>query len=359
MRKILIITNGHGEDIVAAELIKRLPADYNIKVLPLVGSGAAFAGLNVSILGERKKLASGGFSLRNFSYLLKDLAQGLAGQTWRQLKLLRGLRSQIDLTIAIGDLVPMIGALTIGCPWIFVGVNKSAYYKKFGSNYTPWERWLLQRARKVFVRDKATEIDLHQGMFKVQSAEYAGNPLLDASGKMTNVQCQMSNEGNIIIGFLPGTRDDAKLNIEDFEKLAIEINKNGNKFKFLIAAKIESIPPLFKKVSFAECLAQADIVIGLSGTGNEQAAGYGIPVISFYGRGSQYNKKFAEAQKELLGDALLLIPDPQPTKVATAILALLANSGQIAKMSTTGKERMGKPGAGQKITAAIIDLMRP
>jgi hypothetical protein len=370
--KILLITNGHGEDLVGAELIKELmePAtesrgSIKISVLPLVGAGAAFEGLNVSILGERKRLASGGFSLRNFSYLFKDLANGLAGQTLAHLKLLRGLRGQVDLTIAIGDLVPMIGALLVKSPWIFVGVNKSTYYKSFGSNYTPWERFLLQRAKKVFVRDKITETALRQGMIKVSRAEYVGNPLMDclSSPPTDDKACPPplhrrwrggSLEGKRVrIGFLPGTRDDAKLNIEDFEKIAIEITKKSSEFRFLIATKIESIPPLFEKVSFTELLSQADLVIGLSGTGNEQAAGCGLPVVSFYGRGSQYNKKFAQAQKELLGDALLLLPEAQPIKVAQAVISLLANPEQIEKMAAAGKKRMGDPGAIKQIAKFI------
>ena len=179
MRNVLFITNGHGEDLVAAELIKQFPSNFDIKVLPLIGEGKAFDSLNVSILGERKKLASGGFSLRNWSYFWRDIMGGLLRQTATQMKLLRSLSDQVDLTVAVGDLVPMIAALLVKSPWIFVGVNKSAYYKSFGSNYSPWERWLLQRARKVFVRDKVTENDLHQGLFKVQRAEYVGNPLMD------------------------------------------------------------------------------------------------------------------------------------------------------------------------------------
>jgi uncharacterized protein (TIGR03492 family) len=104
---------------------------------------------------------------------------------------------------------------------------------------------------------------------------------------------------------------------------------------------------------FSEVLAQSDLIIGLSGTGNEQAAGSGIPVVSFYGRGSQYNQRFADAQKQLLGDALSLVRDPDPLSVAAEVWNLLRHPDRMAYMGKTGKERMGEPGAVEKIAGYI------
>src|SRR3989338_10004289 len=102
MKKLLFITNGHGEDLVAVEIIKRLNG-VDIQVLPLVGEGTDFAALNVKVIGSRRKLPSGGFSLRNFGFLIKDLFAGLLGNTLGNLRLLHALKGEIDFTIAIGD----------------------------------------------------------------------------------------------------------------------------------------------------------------------------------------------------------------------------------------------------------------
>ncbi|MDI6731154.1 MAG: hypothetical protein QME05_01045 [Candidatus Margulisbacteria bacterium] len=364
MKKLLFLSNGHGEDLVAAALIKKLSSQTEITVMPLVGEGEAFADLGVNIIGPRKSLPSGGFSLRNIWFLAKDLLAGLGSNTFSQIAALKSLRGKIDLTIAIGDIVPIIGALTVKAPFLFVGVNKSNYYKWFGFNYTPWEKQLLASyAKKVFVRDKITQIDLTTRGIKVSSAEYVGNPLMDCIDKMSNVKsclpagrCQMSNEGIVIIGLLPGTREDAKINLEDLGKVAEEINrmkKLSIPIKFITATALDNLPVGIEKKSFAEVLSSADLVIGLSGTGNEQAAGSGKPVVSFYGRGSQYNKKFAEAQKQLLGTALDLVRDRNPICVAAEVWQLLRNPEKMAAMGKAGQARMGKPGAIEKIAAYV------
>ena len=42
MKKILIITNGHGEDQVARLILEQLSSDFKLSVLPLVGQGLEF-----------------------------------------------------------------------------------------------------------------------------------------------------------------------------------------------------------------------------------------------------------------------------------------------------------------------------
>ena len=65
---ILFICNGHGEDVIASEIIKRLLKtieNKNIEVLPLVGKGDAFNSIqskNFRKIGYLKELPSGGFS---------------------------------------------------------------------------------------------------------------------------------------------------------------------------------------------------------------------------------------------------------------------------------------------------------
>ncbi len=109
------------------------------------------------------------------------------------------------------------------------------------------------------------------------------------------------------------------------------------------------------KDSFANVLHLSDVIIGKSGTGNEQAAGSGIPVVSFYGRGSQYNKRFAKAQKQLLGKALSLVQHNDPICVAAEVWQLFRNPDRIKYMGEVGQERMGDAGAVDKIAKHILE----
>ncbi|OGC43823.1 hypothetical protein A2548_08005 [candidate division WOR-1 bacterium RIFOXYD2_FULL_41_8] len=170
----------------------------------------------------------------------------------------------------------------------------------------------------------------------------------------------MRNEGVTIIGFLPGTRDDAKVNMEDFAEVAREIIKmkpQGHEINFITATTLDSVPTYIEKKTFAEVLTQANLIVGLSGTGNEQAAGSGIPLVSFYGRGSQYNIKFAEAQKQLLGEALELVTDRQPLCVAASVWELLRNPQRMEEMAKVGQEHMGEAGAIEKISHFIVGTL--
>lgn len=317
--KTIIISNGHGEDLVGAKLAEKLS---DVSALPIVGEGNAY---KCNVLGPRKKLPSGGFSLRNLSYLLKDLRSGLFGSFVQQIKIVRS--GNWDLIVAIGDIVPMFLAKISKTPFIFLGVNKTYYYKWFGYYYTPWEVWLLKSAKKVFTRDQLTaDILVKKGI----KAEYVGNPLMDV---MTNDKIQMTNKSSNqkIIGLLPGTREgDDKLNLEDFDKIKKEINKIDPSIEFLVA----------QKENFEEVLSKATLVIGLSGTGNEQAAGMGIPIISFPGRGSQYTKKFGEAQAQLLGNALAYIPERNFNKISEKCLKIISDPMLRDNMGNSGRTRM-------------------
>ena len=79
---LLFICNGHGEDVIAAEIIKRLLKkikNKNIEVLPLVGNGDVFNSIkskNFRKIGYLKELPSGGFSNQSLRAFLLDLFAG-------------------------------------------------------------------------------------------------------------------------------------------------------------------------------------------------------------------------------------------------------------------------------------------
>ena len=77
---LLIICNGHGEDLIALEIIKKLLSLNQIKkieVLPLVGDGYIFDSISsdaFSKIGTQIYLPSGGFSNQSFKGLFRDLS---------------------------------------------------------------------------------------------------------------------------------------------------------------------------------------------------------------------------------------------------------------------------------------------
>lgn len=103
---------------------------------------------------------------------------------------------------------------------------------------------------------------------------------------------------------------------------------------------------------FGDVLNIANIFIGLAGTANEQACGMGKPVVAFAGRGPQFNRRFALAQKRLLGDALSLV-EPDPGAVAREVLAILNDARLYSAARRAGAERMGGPGGAARAAGLI------
>ena len=91
---LIIICNGHGEDIIAFEIIKRFLKKRNVKkieVMPLVGSGKVFDSINSEIfskIGYLKELPSGGFSNQSFKGFVLDLFAGFLVDTVKNLSLI-------------------------------------------------------------------------------------------------------------------------------------------------------------------------------------------------------------------------------------------------------------------------------
>ena len=360
-KKILFITNGHGEDVVAAQIIRHLRSRaLKIDVMPVVGKAEALKGLKVRLVGPIRPLPSGGFGLRNFSFFLRDVFAGLIGKALSQIRVLRKNKGKYDLVIGIGDIVPIVYSMFTGSKFIFVGINKSDYYKKPAFNYTGFEKYLLRNnCVLTLTRDNKTAETLSLDGIKTK---YVGNPMMDGvkpgvRGKGLGVRKTKT------IGFLPGTREDAYQNIEDFYKIAWRIRQLDKTVKFIMSiptmldrsrlSRIRSLVEIDTISDFNKVLKSSSVIIGLSGTGNEQAAGAGIPVIAFPGRGAQFNIKFAAGQKELLGDSLLLLPRDSRT-IAHEAMSLIYNKKRIRKMGLVGKERMGSAGASKKIANIIM-----
>lgn len=391
--KLLVVSNGHGEDIIAVRIIEQLQIAINglkITALPIVGEGYAYKKLNIPIAGKVQTMPSGGFVYMSKSHFWRDVRGGLLQLTLKQFKVTRQWSLAQNPILAVGDIVPLLFAYLSGSNYAFVGTAKSEYYlrdnqgnwlshtswleKQFGSVYLPWERWLMSRSVSVYPRDAlTTEILQQQGI----KAYNLGNPMMD--GFTTGSIAKIDNSLKILL--LPGSRQQEALRNWQQIILAVseamkQLREYNLTFYAAIAPSLEitpfqesllangcqlqSISDSNFKMTFGQrqatlwlaqnayeaYLQSANIAIAMAGTATEQFVGLGKPAIIMSGEGPQCTSAFIEAQSRLLGCSVL---QETPNTVVSAIRSLLNSPHQLSAIAKNGSARMGNPGAAQRI----------
>lgn len=360
---ILFISNGHGEDLIASRIAQDL-MDLSVAAFPLVGHGGAFEALGIPVIGPRQAMPSGGFILRDASALRADMQAGLGKLALEQLRFLMDMAPP-RLIVAVGDMLPVVAALLVPSERVLVGCNKTDFYSTWGSSYLAAEIALFKWAGvTVYPRDPLTHLRLLKHGVRSESL---GNPMMDG------LEPDWPSEAGVL-GVFPGSRPEA------FENLAqilpcLEALGRKQPFEGLLAAPRnldphgweavaqeagwEIAPEAFRKGEivlrrdhgFVEVLKRSRVVLGLAGTANEQAVGCGRPVVAFPGKGPQYNPLFAKLQAELLGPGIT-VTEAEPERVAAEILKAFRDERQAAAR-LAGQERMGEPGAAQRIASSI------
>jgi uncharacterized protein (TIGR03492 family) len=228
--KLLCLSNGHGEDIIATKILEQLQQqspNINLGALPLVGEGYAYKKMNIPIIGKVKQMPSGGFIYMDSRQLLRDVKGGLLRLTLDQYGGIRQWIQEVKKTqdqgliLAVGDIVPLLFAWLSGVNYAFVGTAKSEYYlrddaqwldktsafeKWMGGVYLPWERWLMSRqsCKGVFPRDQLTTQILQN--YGIRAFNF-GNPMMDDLEECFNHNFNNlidSPELNFVL--LPGSR---------------------------------------------------------------------------------------------------------------------------------------------------------
>lgn len=388
LKKVMFISNGHGEDLMTSKLIESLleemSLELDISVLPIVGKGNRFENLPVKILGPRKTLPSGGFGRNSWQNLFKDIKSGLLVNTFRQIKELRKQKKETDLSVVVGDVyILLLTGLFLGGDIIFIPTAKSEYI----NGHYKIEKYLMKKyADLVLPRDQKTKEDLVENGI---NAEFNGNLMMDCF-EIKNIDFDLAQD-SIKIGILPGSREEAYDNMLDFIKVIEELEKlKKEKYEFLVAVagnfsiaklknklqkvdweiedkdgenvKLQIISPSgMSKISiiyngFGDVLDQAELFLGMAGTANEQAAGLGKPVVTFPGTGAQFDYEFAADQKRLLGDGVKFV-DRNFVNVAYSIIELLEDEEEYKKRSEIGKKRMGARGAVSKTVDRINNFL--
>lgn len=359
---LLFISNGHGEDLIAARIARELP-EMTLRGFPLVGDGGAYLRAGIPVIGPRQAMPSGGFILRDAGALKADVEAGLGKLALAQLNFLASLEPP-RLVVGVGDMLPAAASLLLPSERVLIGCNKSDFYRSWGSAYLAVEIAFFKWAgMTVYPRDLRTHRRLER--LGVRS-EPLGNPMMDG------LEPSWPGEEGVL-GILPGSRPEA---FENWRKIlsCLEALDRQMPVEALLAA-----PPnldaqgwegiarqagwevgsegfrkgriIVRREGFNEVLKRARVVLGLAGTANEQAVGCGRPVVAFAGDGPQYNRRFAELQAELLGEGVIL-SERDPERVAEAIVAAFGEERREAARQA-GSERMGDPGAAARIACSL------
>lgn len=384
-QQILVLSNGHGEDIIAAtilrDLLKKAP-DLQVSVLPIVGEGKAYADLPVNLLGPRKNLPSGGFMRQNWRNFWMDFRAGLFGNTLSQIHVMRSARQDASMVLCVGDaLLVILAGLFVKRRMVFLPTAKSEYI----SGHYGIEKWLMRKyASLVLPRDaKTAKVLTEEGV----PAQFVGNAMMD-SFTIMGIDFGKRPEARVV-GILPGSRGEAYDNMRVILRIVRALEDSGEKLDYLTALADQIDIAGFLRIAgeigwkmveeaelahegvvsvlispggsrvkltkgrFGDFLQQSDIFIGLSGTGNEQAVGMGKPLVAFPGTGTQFTEAFMRAQKKLLGDSIAIF-DPDPEQVAQGLLDILHDPARYKAMGEVGRERMGPTGGISRMSDLIL-----
>lgn len=403
-KKLLVLSNGHGEDIIAVRILEQLnhhPDAPKVAALPIVGEGHAYSHLAIPIIGSVQQMPSGGFIYMDRRQLWRDLQGGLLQLTITQCQTARQWAKDGGKILAVGDIVPLFMAWLSGANYAFVGTAKSDYYLRdekgwlpktsflerwYGSIYFPWERWLMKhpRCQAVFPRDTLTAEVLQR--FSIPAFDL-GNPMMDGIVTKQNSRLKMQGE-TLTILLLPGSRlPEAMSNwLKILSAVTEIIDSSFDKSLVFIAAIAPALPlhnfqeilisqgwilqPLeyfnlpisdaqavaftqnsatlvLTQQTYSDCLQIAELAIAMAGTATEQFVGLGKPAIIMPGEGPQFTTVFAEAQTRLLGCSVILVEQPQ--QVASEIQSLLQDATRLQEIAENGRRRMGKSGAAARI----------
>jgi uncharacterized protein (TIGR03492 family) len=275
---------------------------------------------------------------------------------------------------------------------------------KTGCYYFPWERWLLSRSRcrAVFPRDKLTTELLQQHQIP---AFDLGNPMMD--GVATDLSQALFYRSQpakrelarpLVVTLLPGSRPPEAY--ANWERIIVAVDSLISVFKqrqiLCLAAIVptlnldilqgdldrsnwtkittpdteltsqlsnsstiyyrrDNVTIAISTQAYAQFMHKGDCAVAMAGTATEQFIGLGKPAFTIPGAGPQFIPDFAEAQTRLLGESVILVPQPQD--VGVEMQKLLMQPDRLQSIAQNGLLRMGTPGAAQRIAACLMEVM--
>lgn len=360
--RVLVISNGHGEDAIGAELIRRFPEDAEVHAYPIVGSGHAYQDF-CPIVGPRSHIPSQGWRhakgsvRRDLGAMLKSIAPAV--------RFLREISGIYDKVVVIGDAVGLFLAKWAGLPVsIYLDVFKTGY----AHHYPAIEKWVIGRtAAVVFCRDDMLAQSLRKAGVDARSH---GNVMMDTV-PYGDYDTDARRIGNATVALLPGSRANTPANLAMQVSALERVPRAGSADIFVaLATGIDPAdladatgftwhPPYGQSSTDAgdlvgkgltlhlvtgamgNVLEAADLVLAQAGTATQQALGLGKPVVS-YNDPANRPKRMADEQA-LMGEARMLVGNSSEA-IAEAVSMLLNDPEERARRGAIGRERLGGPG---------------
>ena len=388
MARLLLLSNGHGEDLSGALLGRALSEQgHEVQALPLVGQGNSYRTAGIPLLGRTREFSTGGIGYTSLRGRLTELMQGQLLHLLEQLLRLLRRAHRFDLIVVVGDVIPVIASWLCRRPAATYLVAYSSHYE--GRLRLPWpcaELLATPRFLAVFSRDQLTADDLSQQLRR--PVRFLGNPFMDpVLTPVPPLPAAMQR-----IGLLPGSRrpeleENLRLLLAVAEQLPVseELSldlalvpsleadalgrladsagwqQSGDRLIHRDGATIH-----VRRDAFQALLQSSDLLICMAGTAAEQAVGLGRPVLQLPGRGPQFTAAFAEAQRRLLGPTVFCAPGDAGSlgnlqasaQLALQLLERCRSDQQLQRQCRLEAERrLGAAGGGRRMAAAISALL--
>jgi uncharacterized protein (TIGR03492 family) len=374
LKRLLVVSNGYGEDLEVAQVLQALPLPaLAVSAYPLVGLGQAYPA-GVSLLDPRREFPSGGFGMRaGWASLWMDLSHGWLRFWLAQRRTLQSQRGAVDLVVAAGDVYCLVMASAAGGPTVFLELPRSEYI----APHSALELWLIRRvASQVFTRDEVTAAALRRRGVPAQCFGFTLMDTLALSGEGFG----LPGDG-VVLTLLPGSKPPAFDNLVLLLRASAAASRATPDLAVLLAwaphlsrarlretvesaggvwvdphrFRFETIEVVVTSDHYADALDRATVVLGMAGAAHEQAAGLGKPVVAFPGTGPQFTPRFLGEQQRLLGDALIVTGTWQ--EAARAVTDLLRDPRERERRGRVGRERQGEAGAASAIARYLLERL--
>ncbi|WP_354043400.1 hypothetical protein [Devosia sp. UYZn731] len=372
--RYLFISNGHGEDAIAAAIVRQMPKSVSIEAYPMIGAGNAYTGA-CPVVGPRATLASEGW--RNVKgSLRRDIATGGLRTVPPALQFLRRVRGSYDRVVVIGDMVGVLACWATGYRDLYY---LDVYKTGAARLYSGLERWAIkQSCQAVFCRSD----NLASSLTAIGvNARCAGNVMMDTIPH-GNYDAAQRRKRSFAVTLLPGSRaltsESFALQIEALRKLDMSLCPDvflavaggvkvedlakaaGLRRSSTLSAESDDLGELSdgkltvhmaRGGAMGNLLAQSDLVMSQAGTATVQALGLGIPAITFLNPRDR-RSRFRDEQT-LFGDARVVVP-AEADAVGNALSKLLSEPSERMRLGRLGRERIGEPGAVNAIIETLV-----
>lgn len=367
--KIMIASNGHGEDAIGARLAKKMRERFKeaeVSAFTLVGSGRSYSNEDIQVLSPSVEMPSGGVIKYSARDLMRDLRHGLGASVRNQYNIIRALGGRYKTPVCVGDVYLLAFILWgQGLPPMLLATAKTA---RLSGHMFPEKFLMKHRSLFVWTRDEETAKELNAAGIR---AAFSGSPVMDLSEGESSLSPWGGAAGNKVL-LLPGSRERA------YEDSALVLDAARILSKKIKCSFLTVLAPTLDEKKFSsffdgwkmdesggringdgveiilwrggveDAARGADILIGLGGTANQLCAGLGLPVVSIKETGKY-------RQKQLLGDAEILT-DASAEALAEAAYSILTDRELYNRMSGEGKRLLGRHGALDDIVSRCANV---